>query len=113
MFRRTPMAPTRPTVSDTARWVAAMRALESARPDARFHDPFAARLAGDLGRRMLDGLKARWGNTSWPMIARTVILDDLVRRSIAEGVDRVVNLASGFDTRPWRMGLPSDLSWVE
>jgi O-methyltransferase involved in polyketide biosynthesis len=33
-------------VSDTARWVATCRAVESARPDALFDDP----LAGDRGR---------------------------------------------------------------
>src|SRR5262249_23119204 len=32
-------------VSDTARWVAVYRAMESARPDALFHDPYAERLA--------------------------------------------------------------------
>lgn len=103
----------RPEISDTARWVAAMRALESARPDAHFHDPLAARLAGDVGRRMLDGIRGEWGNTAWPMITRTVIIDELVRRSLADGVERIVNLAAGFDTRPWRMGLPANLTWIE
>ncbi len=103
----------RPTVSDTARWVAAMRAGESARPDAVFRDPYADRLAGDLGREMLAGLRGNWGNTSWPMIARTVIIDRLVGRSIADGADRVLNLAAGFDTRPYRMDLPPELTWVE
>jgi methyltransferase (TIGR00027 family) len=107
------MSDARPNVSDTARWVAAMRASESARPDAVFKDPFAARLAGEVGRQMLAGLPARWGDTSWPMIARTVAIDDLVLRTVAEGADRVLNLAAGFDTRPWRMKLPRELTWVE
>ena len=34
-------------VSDTARWVACYRAIESARPDAIFKDPLAERLAGE------------------------------------------------------------------
>ncbi len=34
-------------VSDTARWVAVYRAMESARSDAIFRDPFAERLAGE------------------------------------------------------------------
>ena len=38
-------------ISDTARWVAVYRAMETERPDAIFRDPFAARLAGDTGRR--------------------------------------------------------------
>src|SRR5437764_449135 len=37
------------SVSDTARWVAMYRAMESERPDALFHDPYARRLAGDAG----------------------------------------------------------------
>jgi O-methyltransferase involved in polyketide biosynthesis len=36
-------------VSDTARWVAVYRAMETARPDAIFRDPFAERLAGERG----------------------------------------------------------------
>ena len=36
-------------VSDTARWVAIYRAMESERPDALFHDPFARRLGGERG----------------------------------------------------------------
>src|SRR2546427_238345 len=34
------------SVSDTARWVAMYRAMESERADALFHDPYARRLAG-------------------------------------------------------------------
>src|SRR2546422_199488 len=38
-------------VSDTARWVALYRAMESERPDALFRDPYARRLAGERGER--------------------------------------------------------------
>lgn len=41
------MTPTEPlirNVSDTARWVAVFRAMESERPDAVFRDPLARRL---------------------------------------------------------------------
>jgi O-methyltransferase involved in polyketide biosynthesis len=34
-------------ISDTARWIAYVGALESARPDALFHDALAQRLAGE------------------------------------------------------------------
>ena len=40
------------SVSDTAFLIAHFRAAESARPDALFHDPLAARLAGKKGRRL-------------------------------------------------------------
>jgi O-methyltransferase involved in polyketide biosynthesis len=44
-----PADPLVSNVSDTARWVAAYRAMESARPDALFRDPYADRLAGARG----------------------------------------------------------------
>jgi hypothetical protein len=51
-------------VSDTARWVAYFRALESKRPDALFRDPFAERLAGEhgiqLANTLVDGNKHEW-----------------------------------------------------
>jgi methyltransferase (TIGR00027 family) len=99
-------------VSDTARWVAVYRAWETARPDALFKDPFAERLAGARGRAIAEAvpLPARNG---WPMIIRTKLIDDLILASIAEGCRRVINLAAGFDTRPYRLKLPSSLSWVE
>jgi methyltransferase (TIGR00027 family) len=99
-------------VSDTARWVAVYRAWENARPDALFRDPYAQVLAGERGRAIsaLMPLAARNG---WPIIARTKLIDDLVQRALADGCDRVVNLAAGFDTRPYRLDLPESLIWIE
>ena len=99
-------------VSDTARWVAIYRAWESARADALFRDPFAARLAGERGAAIakLMPMQARSG---WPLIVRTKLIDDLILASVAEGCDCVVNLAAGLDTRPYRMALPASLRWTE
>jgi methyltransferase (TIGR00027 family) len=36
-----------------------------------------------------------------------------VLAAIAQGCDCVVNLAAGFDTRPYRLVLPSSLLWIE
>ena len=47
------------------------------------------------------------------MIVRTKLMDDLIAASVADGCDRVLNLAAGFDTRPYRMTLPDSLEWVE
>jgi methyltransferase (TIGR00027 family) len=44
---------------------------------------------------------------------RTKLIDDLILVSVAEGCDRVLNLAAGFDTRPYRLPLPSGLLWIE
>jgi methyltransferase (TIGR00027 family) len=95
------------TVSETAHWIAAYRAMETNRPDAIFRDPLAARLAGPLGEKVPKGIPP------WPMIARTKLIDDLLLESIKSGVDRVLNLAAGLDTRPYRLPLPGDLRWIE
>lgn len=99
-------------VSETTRWVAAYRAEESARPDAVFHDPFAERLAGERGRAIA-AAAARKMHRGWSIVARTKIIDDLVLRSVGEGCDRVLNLAAGLDTRPYRLPLPPSLTWIE
>ncbi|MEU8828450.1 SAM-dependent methyltransferase [Streptomyces sp. NPDC048636] len=99
-------------VSDTARWVAEYRAQESTRPDALFHDPLAAGLAGERGRIIAEAAKRSFGN-GWFFIARTKLIDDLIERSLAEGCDRVINLAAGLDTRPYRLPLPPSLEWIE
>jgi methyltransferase (TIGR00027 family) len=100
-------------LSDTARWVAMYRALESDRPDAHFHDPYARLLAGERGEKMVRKLPGfRFG--SWPMVVRTCIFDELVLRCVErEGADLVLNLAAGLDTRPYRLPLPPTLNWVE
>ncbi len=99
-------------VSDTARWTALHRATESARPDALFSDPLAERLAGEHGRAIVANVPRSTRN-GWWLVARTKIIDDAVAEAIAAGCDRVLNLAAGLDTRPYRLELPADLTWVE
>lgn len=102
------------TVDDTARWVAHHRALESARPDALFHDPFAARLAGSTGRAIAEvAAPAAGGGDGWYLTARTVLVDEAVAAAIAGGCDTVVNLGAGLDARPYRLDLPAGLEWIE
>jgi len=99
-------------VSDTARWVAAYRAAETARSDALFADPLAERLAGERGRAIA-ARGPRQTRSGWPIVTRTRLVDDLVSTCVADGCDRVLNLAAGFDTRPYRMSLPATLEWIE
>ena len=99
-------------VSDTARWVATYRAVESARPDALFHDPLADRLAGDRGRAIV-AAAPRMIRNGWWLVARTKVIDDVIIEAIGDGCDRVLNLAAGLDTRPYRLDLPADFTWVE
>ena len=99
-------------ISDTARWVAYFRALETKRPDALFHDPYAERLAGELGFHIANTLPD--GNKhEWAWVARTYLFDEFLSREIKEGATLVVNLAAGLDARPYRMELPPTLQWVE
>ena len=99
-------------VSDTARWVATYRAAESARPDALFHDALADRLAGERGRAIV-AAAPRTIRNGWWLVARTKIIDDVVIEAIGDGCDKVLNLAAGLDTRPYRLDLPPDFTWVE
>ena len=99
-------------VSDTARWVAVYRADESARPDAHFDDPLADRVAGARGRAIAAAMP-RVVRNGWTFVARTTSIDDLIASSLADGCDRVLNLAAGFDCRPYRLDLPEALEWIE
>jgi methyltransferase (TIGR00027 family) len=99
-------------VADTALWVATYRADESERPDALFHDRLAGMLAGDRGRRIAASMPYP-AMMAWLLAVRTVAIDRLVLQAISLGVDTVVNLGAGLDTRPYRMELPSMLRWIE
>lgn len=98
------------SVSDTARWVAFHRATESDRKDHIFHDPYARSLAGERGA--LIGRKLR--ENAWAIAMRTYLFDNEIRALLrSEPIDLVVNLAAGFDSRPYRLELPSSLQWIE
>jgi methyltransferase (TIGR00027 family) len=99
-------------VADTALWVAVYRAQESERPDAMFRDPLAGVLAGERGRKIAAAMP--FGKfMEWILVIRTVAIDQLIANAIARGIDTVVNLGAGLDTRPYRMQLPSTLRWIE
>lgn len=100
-------------VSDTSLWVAHYRAAETARPDALFKDPYAAKLAGEKGERIALDMKAMGKYVEWSVVSRTLMIDEFILQLIAEGVDTVVNLGAGLDSRPYRMTLPASLHWIE
>src|SRR5215471_17122089 len=99
-------------ISDTARWVAVYRARETERPDAVFRDPFARALAGERGEQIARAIPFA-DEASWSFVARTYLFDRFVTRAVEGGVDLIVNLAAGLDTRPYRLQLPAALRWVE
>jgi methyltransferase (TIGR00027 family) len=99
-------------ISETALLAAVYRADETARPDALFRDPLAARLAGQRGKEILAATPPK-ERVSWAWVARTVLFDELILEQVRQGADTVVNFAAGLDTRPYRMALPARLRWVE
>lgn len=99
-------------VSDTAFMVAGFRAAETERPEPLFRDPLAAKLAGDHGMKIMATVPKTFIG-AWSVVIRTVIIDDLIKQAISQGVDTILNLGAGLDTRPYRMELPKSLRWVE
>lgn len=100
-------------ISDTARWVAEYRAMETDRPDAIFRDPYARRLSGAHGREIATTMPQGQA-AAWAMIVRTAVLDEIILGTIAsQNADLVLNLAAGLDARPWRLDLPPALRWVD
>src|SRR3954471_8067635 len=84
-------------VCDTARWVAVYRANETARPDAIFHDPYADRLAGEHGERIVATLPGG-AQMSWAIVVRTKVMDDMILdRVLRHNADVVLDLAAGLD----------------
>jgi methyltransferase (TIGR00027 family) len=100
-------------VSDTAFMVATYRAMETERRDALFRDPLAGKLAGAHGRKIVESLPQRSALGGWFVVIRTRIIDALIDAAIADGIDTIVNLGAGLDTRPYRMDLPQTLRWIE
>ena len=127
-------------ISDTARWVAVYRAMESERPDALFRDPYARRLAGERGEAIVREMPYAMAG-AWALIVRTALIDEIVLRLTGtqdaapmpvgaapmpvapappasaappgQRVAAVLNLACGLDTRPYRLPLPRQLRWIE
>ena len=99
-------------ISDTAFWVAVYRAMESERPDAHFHDPYARLLAGRHGEQIVRKLPFA-KSAAWAMIVRTIVMDEFIMRCVNEGAGTVVNLAAGLDARPYRLPLPASTQWIE
>jgi methyltransferase (TIGR00027 family) len=100
--------------SITAENNAAVRAFESMRPaaDRICYDPFARYfLANDLSRardtvHMLSEMMSRWNlvvpGVCEAILARTRFIDDLLQAAIEEGLQQLVILGAGYDTRALR-----------
>lgn len=102
-------------VGATAVFVAAARALESARPDRLFDDTWAGEFVrhsgwSPPGDQLDDG--AREVLTTW-VAARTKFLDDFVLVAARAGCGQVVLLGAGLDTRAFRLSWPAPVTVYE
>jgi methyltransferase (TIGR00027 family) len=91
----------------TNRWIAAARALETARADRLFNDPWAEQLAGKTGNAALEAADY---NPFLPV--RTRYFDDQIIRA-ARRNPQIVLLGAGLDTRAFRLPLPASCSVFE
>lgn len=108
------------SVGATATMVAAQRAIASRGPDPLVNDPYAEPLVRAVGAdfvsRMLDGEVEQ--DDSAPslnekqiaeaMAVRTRFFDGLFTSAVAGGVRQAVILASGLDTRAYRLPWPAE-----
>jgi methyltransferase (TIGR00027 family) len=99
-------------VTDTAFWGAHFRAKESQRAAPAFHDPLASLLCGNRGRQIARSIPPAT-MVEWGVVVRTSAIDRLIYVALQFGVDTVLNLGAGLDTRPYRMKLPANLRWIE
>jgi methyltransferase (TIGR00027 family) len=98
--------------------MALFRALETKRPASErvFSDPLAraflsrpvravvaaAGLPG-IGSLVPALIDRRWPGPRLSAVVRTRVLDDAVRGALAEGLDQLVLLGAGYDSRPYRL----------
>jgi len=102
---------TETSLSSTAFWTAGVRAGETERADRLFADPWAAALAGETGRGWM---AARSPESVVPIVIRTRYFDDFLQRITAEqGVQQVVLVAAGLDTRAFRLNWPAGTAVYE
>jgi methyltransferase (TIGR00027 family) len=91
-------------LESTAHWTASIRAMENARQDALFKDPWAILLAGKEGQEWIEGRSA---DSLAPIILRTRYFDEFLQRITGhEGINQVTLMAAGLDTRAFRLDWP-------
>jgi methyltransferase (TIGR00027 family) len=93
-------------VAATALLTAASRARESARPDALFVDPWAELLAGSAGREFLQRHEDVLNATTPIFVVRHRFFDDFLAGAARSGIQQIVLIAAGLDTRAYRLVWP-------
>lgn len=106
------------SVGATATSVAASRALAGRGPDPLIHDPYAALLVEAVGvPHFIRVANGEIDDTGDPLFGpaqmrehiavRTRFFDELFTSSVADGIRQAVILASGLDTRAYRLDWPA------
>ncbi|MBN3452595.1 class I SAM-dependent methyltransferase [Mycobacterium sp. DSM 3803] len=106
------------SVGATATMVAAARAIASAEPDALIDDPYAAALVREVGvdffTKLVDGELTLSGDDAESaelmtsvMAVRTRFFDDFFLTAGEAGVRQAMILASGLDSRAYRLPWPA------
>lgn len=110
-------------IERTALLTAALRAAETRRDDRLYEDPYAARLAGDIGPALLGEV---WRATFPPdrprslpstpdyNAIRTRFFDDYLRQATADpALAQVVLAPAGMDSRAYRLQWPDHVRYFE
>lgn len=115
-------------VSRTAQYMALFRALETTRPSGKrlFNDPYAISfLSGGLKRAtqlsrlsFVRNMVERIIHRKIPGalssgLARTRYIDDLLQYAVGNGIQQVIILGAGFDTRGLRLGFLRNIPVIE
>ncbi|HEX4222494.1 MAG TPA: class I SAM-dependent methyltransferase [Pseudonocardiaceae bacterium] len=100
-----------PPVSRTALGVAGLRAIESARSDRLFTDPYAGAFVG-AGKALFPAPEGPTGHSLgrlfYPhVVVRTRFYDEYLTAAVMAGCTQVVLLAAGLDARAFRLDWPS------
>ncbi len=90
--------------SRTALMVAGYRARATERDNPVCNDPWSKALAGDLGLSLADKFDKSFGHMELWIALRVRYLDDQVVRFCDRGVNQIVMLGAGLDTRAARLG---------
>ena len=96
--------------SRTAQYVAVVRAVLTRRGD--LDDPHAAGMLTP-SMRLVDGALRLPGLSTWTrspffaaLAARIALFDHAVQSAIADGIDQIVIVGAGYDSRAWRLAEP-------
>lgn len=110
-------------VAHTARWAAALRAIDEEHPSALIKDPHARIFAGETAMNkvrpdMTELIAKSTPNSHSHIAIRARAFDDILEEEIQNESDeqskvQVLNFGAGMCTRAWRINSNNPISWYE